>query len=69
VLNYRLDEIPKSRWKNNPNLSSGVGQQITLRLFNLGYGMYHTKTSMVIHGSHESKMNKVERINTKLETL
>ena len=25
-LNYRLDKISESRWINNPNISSGVGQ-------------------------------------------
>jgi hypothetical protein len=67
-LNYKLEEIPKTRWVGNPNLSSGVGQQITDRLNKLKYGMFHTKSSMVIHGGHESKMNKAERLKTKLIT-
>jgi len=68
-LNYKIDEIPLSRWDRNPNLSSGVGQQISLRLNERGYGMYHTKESFVIHGSHESKMNYHERLNTNLTTI
>ena len=68
VLNYKLEEIPKTRWVGNPNLSSGVGQQITDRLNKHNYGMFHTKSSMVIHGDHESKMNKTERLKTKLIT-
>lgn len=31
-INWKLDAIPLSRWKDKPNLSSGVGQQITLNL-------------------------------------
>lgn len=68
VLKYNVEEIPKTRWDGNPNLSSGVGQQITDRLNKLNYGMFHTKSSMVIHGDHESKMNKTERLKTKLIT-
>jgi hypothetical protein len=68
VLGYTINEIPKTRWDNDPNLSSGVGQQISLRLNKLNFGMYHTKLSMVIHGDHGSKMNKNERLKTKLIT-
>ena len=68
VLEYSINEIPKTRWDDNPNLSSGVGQQISHRLDKLNFGMYHTKLSMVIHGDHESKMNKNERLKTKLIT-
>lgn len=68
VLNYKIDDIDQSRWINNPNLSSGVGQQISVRLNNGGYKMYHTKKSMVQHGNHESKMNKLEREKVNLIT-
>ena len=67
-MEYSINEIPKTRWDDNPNLSSGVGQQISHRLDKLNFGMYHTKLSMVIHGDHESKMNKNERLKTKLIT-
>lgn len=60
-LDYEIKPIPLSRWNNNPNISSGVGQQISLRLYNMGLNMYHTKKSFVYHGNHESKMNKNER--------
>lgn len=68
-LNFKIDEIPLSRWNNNPNLSSGVGQQISLKLHNKQKSMYHTKTSLVIHGAHESKMNYQERINKPIITI
>lgn len=66
VLEYKIDPIPLSRWKNNPNLSSGVGWQLSVRIHSLGYGMYHTKETFVRHGEHESKMNKNERLINKL---
>jgi hypothetical protein len=67
-LNYKLETIDESRWENNPTLSSGVGQQISLGLNKSGYKMYHTKKSMVYHGDHESKMNKTEREIVRLVT-
>ena len=66
VLNFKIDEIPKNRWKFNENLSSGVGQQITEKLNKLNYNMYHTKKSLVNHGEHISVMNPKERIKNKL---
>lgn len=60
-LNYFIESIPLSRWDNNKNLSSGVGQQMSVRLNNLGKGMYHTKKSLVFHGNHDSLMNYEER--------
>jgi hypothetical protein len=66
TLNYMVEPIPQSRWDRNPNLSSGVGWQLSNRLHNLGKGMYHTKLTMVSHGDHESQMNKLERKKNKL---
>lgn len=66
TLEYKIEPIPTNRWDNDPNLSSGVGWQITNRLFNNGLNMYHTKKTLVHHGNHESKMNKNERIKNKL---
>ena len=58
-----------SRWNHDPNLSSGVGQQISTKLHNKNKSMYHTKTSLVIHGDHESKMNFEERKNKPIITI
>jgi glycosyltransferase involved in cell wall biosynthesis len=68
-MDFKIDEIPMSRWKQNPNLSSGVGQQISLKLHNKNKSMYHTKTSLVIHGNHISKMNFDERKNQPIITI
>jgi hypothetical protein len=61
VLDYKINEIPKNRWDSNPNLSSGVGQQLTQRLNNLGLNMYHTKETLVNHSDNVSMMNFEER--------
>jgi hypothetical protein len=69
VLDYKIEEISEKRWMKNSNLSSGVGYQITERLNKIGKFLYHTKKSLVNHGNHESKMNKIERKKNKLLTL
>lgn len=61
-LKYRVNEVPLSRWKNNPNISSGVGAQLSTRFHEAGYSMYQLKDSLIFHGDHESKMNPEERM-------
>ena len=53
-LEYSINPIPTSRWDNRPNLSCGVGDQISHRLLNQGLNMYHVINSLTIHGDHES---------------
>lgn len=65
-LNYKISEIPKTRWVNNSLLSSGVGQQISNRLHSLGKKMYHVNKTLVTHGTHDSMMNYEERKINKL---
>lgn len=67
-LDYKILPITPKRWEKNPNLSSGVGQQISMRLLSFNLEMFHTKKSMVLHGDHESKMNYNERKITSLKT-
>lgn len=66
TLKYKINTIPISIWDKNPNQSSGVGQQMSVRLHIENKKMYHLKNSLVTHGIHESKMNYGERINNKL---
>lgn len=61
ALNYFIEPIPLNRWNTNQNKSSGVGQQISIRLNELNFELYHVKRTLVIHGDHESRMNKEER--------
>lgn len=69
ILDYKINPISINRWKKNSNLSSGVGEQISILLHNKNYSLYHTKKSMVYHGDHESLMNYDERKNNKLITI
>lgn len=66
LLEYKMNSISADRWKNKPNLGSGVGEQISHRLLDLGYNMYHVVNSLAEHGDHESAMNTSDRKTTKL---
>jgi len=65
LLNWNIIEIAKWRWENNPDLSSGVGQQLSKRLFGK-VSMYVPNVSFAHHGNHESKMHPKERMKTPL---
>jgi hypothetical protein len=60
-LEFQINEINPIRFKNKPNISSGVGQQLTNRLNQLRIDIYHPYQSYAEHGTHESKMNPGER--------
>jgi hypothetical protein len=64
-----MDELdwtvhPTHRWMSE---SSGVGSQITRRMFVLGFEMYHSKHPLVHHGDHPSQMHPHHRAVTPLE--
>jgi hypothetical protein len=65
-LEFKLNPIPMSRWDKNPNNSSGVGQQISVRLFEKGLNMYHVINTLTTHGDHESVILPELRKNEKL---
>ena len=66
LLDYKMNEVKPIRWLRDPNLSSGVGRQISLRLVEKEVNMYHCFNSLVKHGEHESLMNPQERKNNPL---
>ena len=66
ALEWKLDPIPIQRF-NNPYLSSGVGQQLSFRLWMKGIPMY-LNGNYAQHGDHESKMNPEERKRNPLVT-
>ncbi len=69
-LNYRINVIPKARWYGDrfKTLGSGVGEELSRRLFNKNLNMYHVKKTLVHHSDHESVMNFNIRKNQKLTT-
>lgn len=66
VLDFKINKIEER--KNYMNFGSGVGANISIRLFNKNYNMYHTKSSLALHADHESVMNKEIRMYNKLTT-
>jgi hypothetical protein len=60
LTKWRIKQPPESRW-NNPNMSSGVGMQLTHAFKNGRVKMYKPVESLAYHGDHESQMHKNER--------
>lgn len=61
ALNWTIHPVPKSRWKNDPALSSGVGAQMSKRLVNKGYSLYRSNKSYVLHSVGNSHLNPESR--------
>lgn len=65
-LDYTIYPINPNRWQKNPLLSSGVGRQISKRLFRNNASMWQVKSSLVTHGTEPSKMNpEARKLNPK----
>jgi hypothetical protein len=60
ALKFHIDQVPPIRFRE-PNISSGVGQQLTMRLNKKRVNIYMPVKSLAYHGAHESKMHKEER--------
>lgn len=68
-INFSVDEIPKKRWLNTPELSSGVWQQISIKINNNGLFTYKLDYSLAEHnGNEDSKMNTKQRIRNSITT-
>lgn len=64
-LGFFIEPINPIRF-NTPNISSGVGQQLTTRLKNKNINCYKPVKSLAFHGEHDSTMHKEERLKNKL---
>ena len=60
LLHWQILPVNQKRFLN-PNISSGVGQQLSRRLFELSVPMWMPNKSLAYHGDHESKMHPLER--------
>lgn len=69
ALRWKLTPIDPDRWEKWPRLSSGVGQQITIRLVQRGFRLYQVKKSLLIHENHESVMNPPDTVNNRPVSL
>ena len=59
ALEYTIYRVALS-WAGDPNKSSGVGKQISERLYK-HLNFFHVKDSLVTHGAHESVMHPLHR--------
>jgi glycosyltransferase involved in cell wall biosynthesis len=57
AINFKVPPISVERWRLNSNLSSGVGQTLSLTLHKLGWHMYCVNESLIIHVESPSVMN------------
>lgn len=65
LLDYRVKKVD-SNWSGKPGRSSGVGLQITQRLYAARASIYQVANSLIIHGTHESVMHPEHRKETPL---
>jgi len=65
ILNYQINKVDIN-WSGKPGQSSGVGMQITQRLYAARASVYQVSNSLLIHGSHESVMHPEHRKETPL---
>ena len=56
VLGWKLNPIAPTRWHHAPMKSSGVGEQISLRVHGTAYNLYQPTETLLLHGAHESRM-------------
>lgn len=60
LLRYRMVPIHPNRWQRQPQISSGVGRQLTLRAFGRA-NIYQAWPPLVRHGAEPSEMNAAAR--------
>jgi FkbM family methyltransferase len=61
TLRWRLHPIPDRRWRNEDVMSSGVGQQISVRAQKEGLGLYRVERSLTAHDGGPSLMSDEAR--------
>lgn len=67
ILNWCIHPVNRD-WAKDPNKSSGVGKQISERVYRNGTYFYQVEKSLVFHGTHDSVMHPVHRKITPLVT-
>jgi len=65
-LDFRVVPVDRNRWRRRPSLSSGVGAQLTRRLFGACH-VYQATPPLVLHGAQASEMNPEARSTRALD--
>ena len=69
ALGWRLHTIADRRWRGGDVISSGVGQQLSVRAQKLGLGLYRVERSLTVHDGSPSLMSAEARRRWSMETL
>ncbi|WP_321415755.1 glycosyltransferase family 2 protein [uncultured Desulfobacter sp.] len=69
AIHFRIESISSRRWQFNPDLSSGVGQQLSTQLHRAGWKMYCVNQSLIAHIDHPSLMNGELRKRESMKTV
>lgn len=67
-IGFYINSIDEKRFRR-PNISSGVGQQLTNRLNASKIDIFHPYESLAYHGNHDSLMNTEERKRNPLVSI
>lgn len=65
AINFQIDPVDKRRFERR-DISSGVGQQLTMKFTRQGVPMYKPLKSLAEHGNHPSVMHGKHRDKVKL---
>jgi len=68
-LAWRLDPIADRRWHGTDVMSSGVGQQISVRAQRRGLGLYRVERSLTVHDGSPSLMSAEARRRWPMDTV
>jgi FkbM family methyltransferase len=68
-LDWRLHPVADRRWYGKDIMSSGVGQQISLRAHHLQLGLYRVDESLTVHDGSPSLMSAEARQRWSMETV
>ena len=69
AIESSVHRVDPARWETNPDLSSGVGQQISVRLHQLRWSLFRVRQSLVLHLRVPSYMNPEVRKESPLVAL
>lgn len=69
TVNFRMPPVSAYRWRANPNLSSGVGQTLSMIMHRAGRHMYCVDESLIAHMGHSSLMNGALRERETMQTV
>lgn len=69
ALEWKVDRIDDKRWDLNPDLSSGVGRQISKRLFRKSKAMFQVRSSLAGHGEYRSVMSPEKAKDGRLRSI